>query len=838
MDDRSQQGGFNFCPRLKVANGGSKGIMKKASKEYKKYQENMRHPNLCNRNRNVSDQRANVAKLPKTNPPKNSDVGPSKASVAKGSKSEYSLSSKLSRQPITLSSKPCSVRNVLPSEEMETTAPSESKDAPNATSRCSDQSNHVKPKDRSSDNLESSHPPRLKAMPSLVRKAKDVDMSNLNNDAFGMRSKGQSNLYQGEDINVHKDDTKISKLVKSREVSRISNIPAVSVSGLWIANKDDSNKEKERPHEVITKEKEMIDAMFNNHAKKRDATKTNEASRSSSLVVGKKVVQGLESNCGDNSSHLFRKNHSRRQKNNASFMEGSSCARVSSNPGLPNEFIETNLKLPNRVQLVGGSGKTNDGKFRKKQLVLEEKADTNCTQDQTCRLRKKRRFIEENEDKENSGGDRRSMVVEHDQGVHQENLTSMTMVKEGRSTKADEVDGGCQNPVDVENDCEGAEQLGIHTPKKKQRRYKETNKYEDDMCDQHRVHVEDGTNDLAQDAISLHCVEQQSNCCSKPIDKPKWSSNILFKIDGNKKKKYISLAGHLSTKSCEKVWKLSFPKVVQVTKVPRLAAWPKMWKASKPTGDSIGLYFFPHELRHNEELDQLIKEVMDEDLALRAIIDEAEMLIFPSVLLPERHQTFQAKHYLWAAFKAKQDKCTVTVEQEEDKEKLSSQLDEVQSEESDQEMVLMNGAKPLENLQFPAKSIREVETCCVQGSTNMHFERESPEESRPRDSSHQAVCTSASTAVANAATGPSEGTSSATNTAPCPANHVPTNPSMEALPGSSSVFSIVVRQTPDLDRKVQQFIQEMKCGGELIAVMQGDTIGAGQWPSNITTTMQ
>ncbi|CAN6330615.1 unnamed protein product [Urochloa humidicola] len=283
--------------------------------------------------------------------------------------------------------------------------------------------------------------------------------------------------------------------------------------------------------------------------------------------------------------------------------------------------------------------------------------------------------------------------------------------------------------------------------------------------------------------------------------------------------------------------------VVEVTKVPRLAAWPKVWDASKPTGDSIGLYFFPHELRHAEELDRLIKEVMDEDLALCAVIDEAEMLIFPSVLLPERHQTFQAKHYLWAAFKAKQDKCTVSVEQEEEKQDVSSQLDEVQSEESDHEMILMNGAKPLENLQLPAKSIREVETCCAQGSTNMHLEREAPDESRPRDSLHQAVCTSASTAVAtdaattvaNAATGPSEATSSATNTASCPTNHGPTNPSMEALPGSSNVFGIVVRQTPDLDQKVEQFIKEMKRDGVLVAVMQGEAIGAGQWPSNITT---
>jgi hypothetical protein len=43
--------------------------------------------------------------------------------------------------------------------------------------------------------------------------------------------------------------------------------------------------------------------------------------------------------------------------------------------------------------------------------------------------------------------------------------------------------------------------------------------------------------------------------------------------------------------------------------------------------------------RHDEELDQLVNEVMDKDLILRAVIGEAEMLIFPSVLLPERYQS-------------------------------------------------------------------------------------------------------------------------------------------------------------------------------------------------------
>ncbi|KAF8657884.1 hypothetical protein HU200_059694 [Digitaria exilis] len=377
----------------------------------------------------------------------------------------------------------------------------------------------------------------------------------------------------------------------------------------------------------------------------------------------------------------------------------SNCARFSSNHGLPDEFTETNCNLANRLQLVGGNGKTNDEKCGRKRPSLED-----------------------NEDEE--------------------------------------------------SDCKGVERLWTYKSNKKWRKGIGTNKYEDEMCDQHEVCVEDGTNELAQPAISKHC-EQQFDSCSKPIDKPGWS--------------------------------------------------------------------------HDDELDQLVKEVMDKDLVLRAIIDEAEMLIFPSVLLPERHQTFQTKHYLWAAFKAKEDTGDVIVEQEEDKEKhhVSGQLDDVQSEESDQETFLMKCAKPLEKQQLPSNSTQKDEPCCVQRPTNMRLEREAPEERRLRDSSHQAVSTSACTAVAtdasrvaNATIVHSEATSFATDTASLPANRGPINPSMKAGQCSSSVFCIVVRQTPELEPKLQQFAQEMERNGALVAVMQGEEIGAGQWPGNMSAAMQ
>jgi hypothetical protein len=63
--------------------------------------------------------------------------------------------------------------------------------------------------------------------------------------------------------------------------------------------------------------------------------------------------------------------------------------------------------------------------------------------------------------------------------------------------------------------------------------------------------------------------------------------------------KCVLLSGHLSTKSCKKVWNLSksLRRVVEVTKVCRSEVWPKRWEASSPTSDNTGLYLFPYKMK-------------------------------------------------------------------------------------------------------------------------------------------------------------------------------------------------------------------------------------------------
>jgi len=58
---------------------------------------------------------------------------------------------------------------------------------------------------------------------------------------------------------------------------------------------------------------------------------------------------------------------------------------------------------------------------------------------------------------------------------------------------------------------------------------------------------------------------------------------------------YGPLRGHLSTLACSKVCNIVkfLPSVLHMEKLSRLDSWPISYKRSPPTGDQIGLYFFP-----------------------------------------------------------------------------------------------------------------------------------------------------------------------------------------------------------------------------------------------------
>ncbi|CAL5098176.1 unnamed protein product [Urochloa decumbens] len=152
---------------------------------------------------------------------------------------------------------------------------------------------------------------------------------------------------------------------------------------------------------------------------------------------------------------------------------------------------------------------------------------------------------------------------------------------------------------------------------------------------------------------------QQYDIYSQPLDDPVWSG--LFTIDTD----MLMLDAHLSTKACQRVKEQStfLQSVVEVKKLPRSQAWPKSWKSFGPTDNNIGLFFFPHDFRQNEVYNRLVNNIIKSDGALKATVGMAELLIFPSSLLPEEYHSlvFQGNHYLWGVFRRRKDVADATV---------------------------------------------------------------------------------------------------------------------------------------------------------------------------------
>ncbi|TVU50970.1 hypothetical protein EJB05_02369, partial [Eragrostis curvula] len=421
-----------------------------------------------------------------------------------------------------------------------------------------------------------------------------------------------------------------------------------------------------------------------------------------------------------------------------------------------------------------------------------------------------------------------------------------------------------------------------HGPMKKRRRYivtSDDDEVEVDGGDHRRVDVEDKARaeSKVEAVIPMDCpaevhmpfiselVQQQCYCCSKPIDEPVWCGTL--KIDG---KEYTSLDGHLSTKSGEKVWKLSrsLQTSIEVMKLSGLKVRSKIWDSSKPSDDNIGLYFFPRGMSHDANMDQLINKVMENDLVLRAVIGEVEMLIFPSSLLPERYNTFRSKHYLWGLFKPREHQIAVAAEplngtvwraqeEEKGKEHVSKQHND-DTVEPYQESILIERAIPLVNqgaeydarcgmdnsvyYKLPVEGTQLVSASGVPGASNIGFQLKAPEERKNGDASHHTVHTAEATgAVTNSADVNTEAAVTTTiqagvaaigiNAANRSANHGQINSSMGVPP--NKIICFVAARTP----RLEQVIQELQREGSLVFAMPAEAI-SGPGVGNITMTMQ
>ncbi|XP_062022082.1 ASI1-immunoprecipitated protein 2-like isoform X1 [Rosa rugosa] len=149
-------------------------------------------------------------------------------------------------------------------------------------------------------------------------------------------------------------------------------------------------------------------------------------------------------------------------------------------------------------------------------------------------------------------------------------------------------------------------------------------------------------------------INEDCYVAAQPIIDPTWRGSLSIM---NKDFSIISgLVAHLSSLACAKVFEEAklLPMLLFPDLVCRVDVWPKAFESCGPSDQSIALYFFPDSKSNEKDFDNLVVSMIQEDLAMRAVLDNAELLVFTSSVLPKQFQRFQTKLYLWGAFRGKQ----------------------------------------------------------------------------------------------------------------------------------------------------------------------------------------
>ncbi|KAG1359386.1 hypothetical protein COCNU_08G008320 [Cocos nucifera] len=112
----------------------------------------------------------------------------------------------------------------------------------------------------------------------------------------------------------------------------------------------------------------------------------------------------------------------------------------------------------------------------------------------------------------------------------------------------------------------------------------------------------------------------------------------------------------VSPKSLEAA--IQFPFIIQLEEVVRHSAWPSQFQENSPKEDNIALFFFAKDIEsYKNNYSKLLENMLKNDLALRGNMDGAELLIFPSNLLPENSQRWNNLLFLWSVFRERKKKC-------------------------------------------------------------------------------------------------------------------------------------------------------------------------------------
>ncbi|XP_019051763.1 PREDICTED: uncharacterized protein LOC104588837 isoform X3 [Nelumbo nucifera] len=137
---------------------------------------------------------------------------------------------------------------------------------------------------------------------------------------------------------------------------------------------------------------------------------------------------------------------------------------------------------------------------------------------------------------------------------------------------------------------------------------------------------------------------------AQPIISPVWRGS--FHISNKKYDGIPCLVGHVSSKACSKVSDKvnALQPLLGLEMLPKLDVWPPRFCKSPPTDDNIALYFFPEKERDKPQFEDLLFHLIEHDFALKAMLGAVELLIFPSLELPQTCRRFLGKYFLWGVF--------------------------------------------------------------------------------------------------------------------------------------------------------------------------------------------
>lgn len=146
---------------------------------------------------------------------------------------------------------------------------------------------------------------------------------------------------------------------------------------------------------------------------------------------------------------------------------------------------------------------------------------------------------------------------------------------------------------------------------------------------------------------------EQSSIRVLPIRDPIWRGSMS--IFQNNYGAPGGIVAHLSSIACSRASEEAkgLSRLLSPELLPRSGVWPKSFRKLGPAADHIGLYFFPDNERNEIVFDSLVNDMISQDLAMRVVIENAELLIYTSRILPMDCWRFQSKFYLWGVFRPK-----------------------------------------------------------------------------------------------------------------------------------------------------------------------------------------